>query len=68
MLRELTEEERIKYAKQIEISRKSADSYVFGYKKHEMIDDEENSIKTVARGCNNSGWIKVAFCDIESKS
>lgn len=68
MLRELTEEERIKYAKQIEISRKSADSYVFGYTKKEMIDDEEKSIKTIARGDDGAGWIKVAFCDIESIS
>jgi hypothetical protein len=68
MLRELTDEERIKYAKEIAISRKSADSFVFGYKKRELIDDEENSIKTVARGNDGVGWIKVSFCDIESKS
>lgn len=64
MLRELTAEEKIKYSKEIAISRKRADSYVFGYTKKEMIDDKEKSIKTIARGDDGAGWIKVAFCDI----
>lgn len=65
MLRELTEEEKIKYKFQIDVSRKIADSYVFGYKKKEMINDEEKTIHTLANGEKGVGWLKVAHCSID---
>ncbi len=65
MLRKLTKEEGIKYKKQIESSRKKADSYVFGYKKKEMIDEEEMSIKTLAKG--EEGWVNVSNCSFKDE-
>ena len=65
MLRELTEEEKVKYKFQIEVSRKIADSYVFGYKKKEMINEEEKTIHTLAKGEQSVGWLKVAHCLID---
>ena len=65
MLRELTEEEKVKYKFQIEVSRKIADSYVFGYKKKEMINEEEKTIYTLAKGEQGVGWLKVAHCLID---
>ena len=65
MLRELTEEEKVKYKFQIEVSRKIADSYVFGYKKKEMINEEEKTIHTLAKGEQGDGWLKVAHCLID---
>lgn len=61
--RVLTKQETNKYATQIEKSRKEADSYVFGYKKKEMVRDETD-IVTLALGEDGAGWIPVAHCKI----
>ncbi len=65
MYRELTKEEQVKYKSQIEASRASADSYVFGYKKKEVMCEKSNEIKTLARGNDGAGWINVAHCSID---
>jgi hypothetical protein len=63
-VRELTKDEIIKYAKEIKKSRSDADSYVFGYKKKEVIDVVDNEIKTLAKGEKGVGWLCVASCRI----
>lgn len=60
--RELTKLEKKKYATQITKSRDDADSYVFGYKKKEMIRGDE--IITLAKGEPGVGWIVVGVCEI----
>jgi hypothetical protein len=67
-LRELTEEEKVKYKIEIEKSRKSADSYVFGYKKKEVYCTKTDTIKTLAMGENKIGWIPVGFCKLISNN
>ena len=60
--RELTDKEKTQFKTKINNCRKHADKWVFGYKKKEMIG-ENNIIVTVAKGEPGVGWIVVASSD-----
>jgi len=63
-MRKLTLDEIQKYKSEITKSRNSADSYVFGYKKKEMIRTDKSEIVTLAKGEPGVGWIPVGYCVI----
>lgn len=59
--RPLTKEEREKYAAEIKASRKHCDSYVFGYRKREVMGDGE-----IITQIDWGHWVGVASCKINS--
>ena len=62
-IQELTDAQKAKFSKEITKSRKKADSWVFGYKKKEML--RGNEIVTLAKGEQGAGWFVVGSCKIK---